>query len=53
MPAARSTDFIRDLSRTFKAVASSIPGMPSAPRTWASGTCNCSKAPINRSTEPI
>ena len=46
MPALRSTDFIRDLSRTFSAVSSSMPGMPSAPRTWASGTCNCSSAPI-------
>ncbi len=49
MPALRSTDFIRDLSRTFRAVSSSMPGMPSAPRTWASGTCSCSK----RADQPL
>ncbi len=49
-PALRSTDFIRDLSRTLWAVSSSMPSIPSAPRTWASGTCSCSRAPTSRST---
>ena len=52
-PAARSTSFIRGLSRTFSAVLTSMPAMPSASRTCASGTCSCSSAPTSRSTRPI
>ena len=51
-PAARSTSFIRALSRTLRAVSTSMPGMPSASRACASGTCSCSRAPTSRSTRP-
>ena len=51
-PAARSTVFIRDLSRTLCAVSTSMPGMPSVSRTCASGTCSCSSAPTSRCTGP-
>ena len=48
-----STVFIRALSRTLSAVGTSMPSMPSASRTWASGTWSCSSAPTRRSTLPI
>ena len=50
---ACSTVFIRALSRTLSAVATSMPSMPRASRAWASGTWSCSSAPTTRSTRPI
>ena len=52
IPAACSTSFIRALSRTLRAVPTSVPGMPRASRACASGTCSCSRAPTSRSTGP-
>jgi hypothetical protein len=51
-PAARSTSFIRDLSRKLAASPESIPVMPSHSRTWASGTWRSSRMLNARSTEP-
>ena len=51
-PAERSTSFMRDLSRKFRAAPAPSPSMPNASRTSASGTCSSSSVPINRSTGP-
>jgi hypothetical protein len=49
-PAARSTSFIRDLSRKFRAAATDRPGSPRCSRATASGSCSCSSEPTSRST---
>jgi hypothetical protein len=52
MPPARRTDFICALSRKLRAVATSMPAMPSCYRTCATGTCSCSSTARSRCTGP-